>query len=151
MEMPKFPPNATELDFEPIKEGWNEYILADGSIVGIRPIVFKVLKTDQMTLEDMPVIGFASSNVTRSRVPDELKLAGSHVGEVTGEEGKQTIEILKSKEIWNELQVEGGMTIRVKLIVSRIIRTAKYNSFGEPIYIVTSTNVVDIQESKDDS
>ncbi|MGF1473776.1 MAG: hypothetical protein ACFB50_18800 [Rubrobacteraceae bacterium] len=45
-------------------------------------------------------------------------------------------------EHWNEYLVDDGTVVRVKLVVTEIIRLdGEYNAQGEPIYTVESTNV----------
>lgn len=45
-------------------------------------------------------------------------------------------------EHWNEYLVDDGTIVRVKLVVTDIIRLdGEYNAQGDPIYTVESTNV----------
>ena len=45
-------------------------------------------------------------------------------------------------EHWNEYLVDDGTIVRVKLVVTDIIRLdGEYNAKGDPIYTVESTNV----------
>jgi len=46
------------------------------------------------------------------------------------------------KEDWNQYKLEDGSTIKVKVVVSKIIRTNKYLPNGEPIYVVQSGNIL---------
>lgn len=46
-------------------------------------------------------------------------------------------------EDWNTYKMEDGSIIKVKTVVSKITRLNKYNEFGEPIYLVNSTNLID--------
>ena len=46
------------------------------------------------------------------------------------------------KENWNSYSLEDGTTIRMRSVVAQIIRLEEYNNEGEPIYLVTSTNVL---------
>ena len=46
------------------------------------------------------------------------------------------------KESWNEYRCEDGSYVKLKVVVSRIIRLEKKNPQGEPIYQILSTNVV---------
>jgi hypothetical protein len=56
------------------------------------------------------------------------------------------VDILSSKEIWNEYQIRGGNTIRIKLIVTKILRIEGENGVdGKPIYQVRSQNVTDVE------
>ncbi len=47
-------------------------------------------------------------------------------------------------EEWNEYQVEDGFTVRIKLVVSSILKTGERDPQGNPVYIVQSTNIVKV-------
>lgn len=59
--------------------------------------------------------------------------------EVEGE----LINIKSAKEDWNEYVLEDGTKIKLKVVVSKIIRTDLVDDSGDPVYVVNSTNVVD--------
>lgn len=47
------------------------------------------------------------------------------------------------KESWNEYKTEDGSTIRMKTVVTNIVRlTGRFGPDGEPVYTVRSSNVV---------
>jgi hypothetical protein len=47
------------------------------------------------------------------------------------------------REEWNEYETEDGTRVRVKLVVSGIIRTDRYDhQADQPIYVVQSGNIV---------
>lgn len=49
------------------------------------------------------------------------------------------------KEEWNEYQVNDGTIIRMKVVVTNIVKlTDKYDKEGNPIYLVKSSNVLSI-------
>jgi len=56
-------------------------------------------------------------------------------------EGEE-LEFEPLKEAWNEYRCEDGSYVKVKIVVSRIIRLEKLNPQGEPIFQVLSTNVI---------
>ena len=145
MEMPRLDEGATELDFEILMEAWNVYKLSDGTILRARPIVFKVLRSRQMTVDMRPLIGFAATTVLSAKVPENLMKTDAMEKEPAAIEKTIRLEFETVKEVWNEFKVEDGITLRVKLVPSRIVRLSRYNAFGEPTYIVTSLNVADVQ------
>lgn len=57
---------------------------------------------------------------------------------VDGEE----VEFEPLTERWNEYRLSDGTLLKMKLVVTRIIRIDKYNEQGEPIYLVNSNNVL---------
>lgn len=46
------------------------------------------------------------------------------------------------KESWNEYQLEDGTNLKMKLVITRVIRTKKYKANLEPVYYVNSQNVI---------
>jgi hypothetical protein len=47
------------------------------------------------------------------------------------------------REEWNQYMLEDGTVLRVRLIVSDVLRVVgEYNSDGDPVYIIKSTNFV---------
>lgn len=48
------------------------------------------------------------------------------------------------KEDWNIYETEDGATIKIKLVVSSIARTEKFDAEGNPVYVVKSTNLLNV-------
>lgn len=48
------------------------------------------------------------------------------------------------KEDWNIYEIEDGATIKMKLVVSSIARTEKFDAEGNPVYVVKSTNLLSV-------
>jgi len=47
------------------------------------------------------------------------------------------------REDWNEYDLDDGSTVRIKLLVSEIVRLADgFDQEGNPIYVIKSGNVV---------
>ncbi|MCK4475908.1 MAG: hypothetical protein KAU16_04200 [Methanophagales archaeon] len=65
---------AMDVDFETIKEDWNEYKLEDGTVLKFKTIVSSIIRTadyDPMTGD--PVYHVRSTNILRVKVPEEMK------------------------------------------------------------------------------
>lgn len=56
----------------------------------------------------------------------------------------EDMEFQQAREDWNEYQVEDGYTVRIKLVVSSILKTQERDPQGNPVYIVQSTNIVKV-------
>ena len=52
-----------ELDFEPLKEQWNEYRCSDGSYIKLKIVVSKITKLDKRNDRGEPIYQVASANV----------------------------------------------------------------------------------------
>ncbi len=65
---------AMDVDFETIKEDWNEYTLEDGTVLKFKTVVSSIIRTedyDPMTGD--PVYHVRSTNILRVKVPLEMK------------------------------------------------------------------------------
>lgn len=51
-------------------------------------------------------------------------------------------------ETWNEYHLEDGTIIRMKTVLTRVVRTNEVNQHGSPVYAWNSTQVVDIQDGE---
>lgn len=60
------------------------------------------------------------------------------------EEG-DVIDFSVIKEEWNQYITSDGTIIKMKTVVSKIVRTNRVNEVGEPYYFVNSTNIVDAE------
>ncbi|MBI4462112.1 MAG: hypothetical protein HY653_04320 [Acidobacteria bacterium] len=56
----------------------------------------------------------------------------------------EDMEFNTGREDWNEYVVEDGYTVRIKLVVSSILKTGERDPQGNPVYIVQSTNIVKV-------
>jgi len=65
----------------------------------------------------------------------ELKLGGKTV------EGT-LVDFETVREEYNSYKLSDGSTIRMKTVVTNIIRTEEFTPTGEPVYIVNSQNVL---------
>jgi len=65
---------AMDVDFETIKEDWNEYTLEDGTVLKFKTVVSSIIRTedyDPMTGD--PVYHVRSTNILRVKVKPEIK------------------------------------------------------------------------------
>jgi hypothetical protein len=78
---------AMDVDFETIKEDWNEYKLEDGTVLRFKTVVSSIIRTenyDPMTGD--PVYHVRSTNILRVKVPAEMKRLPA--AKKSGEEGE---------------------------------------------------------------
>ena len=54
----------------------------------------------------------------------------------------EEVEFEPLAERWNEYRLSDGTLLKMKLVVTRVIRLDVYNEQGEPIYLVNSNNVL---------
>lgn len=64
--------DATEIGYRTLGEHWNEYLLDDGTVVRLKPVVTSVVKTDGVYDDNGdPVYLVNSQNVMSVSTPDE--------------------------------------------------------------------------------
>lgn len=56
----------------------------------------------------------------------------------------EDMEFKAGREDWSEYLVEDSYTVRIKLVVSSILKTSERDPQGNPVYIVQSTNIVKV-------
>lgn len=61
--------DGEELEFEPLRESWNEYRCSDGALVRVKLVVAKITKLDRRTATGEPVYLVNSSNVVGVTAP----------------------------------------------------------------------------------
>ena len=64
---------GTLVDFETVREEYNAYKLADGSMIRMKTVVTSIIRTDEFTPEGEPLYIVNSQNVLVADVPNVLK------------------------------------------------------------------------------
>ncbi|MCD6562676.1 MAG: hypothetical protein J7K23_02015 [Thermoproteales archaeon] len=140
------PLEAEEVDYEEISEEWNVYRLKDGTILRIKLIVSKFLRTkDKNPVTGYPnyivafknVIDIKSTNRSGPRPPPSPNLA-----EIP-EELKEEVEVEEIiNEKWNQYKVEGKYIYEIKPVIVQVFRIKDYyDPLGYPIYHVISQSI----------
>jgi len=128
------------VDFDIAKEDWNEYKLEDETLLKIKFLLIKVVKSNEYDDVGNPVYSTNSQNIIGvfspkhlRGTPDERKYSPEELSSSIVKEdlGFETI-----KENWNVYRLKDGTTLSIKLVLSSLSRTSKFDSRGEPIYIV---------------
>jgi hypothetical protein len=60
------------IDFETVKEDWSVYKLADGSTIRFKPVVYKIVRTNESNSDGEPIYHIEWSPMMVSNVPAEL-------------------------------------------------------------------------------
>lgn len=64
---------GAELDFETIKEAWNEYKTADGTNIRMKAVVISIIRLKGYDKDGNPIYMVKSSSVLGVLPPEELK------------------------------------------------------------------------------
>jgi hypothetical protein len=75
--------------------------------------------------------------------------------EITLPDGRKVpateVSIKKAIENWNEYELDDGNTIRIKLVVVRVLKTLEKDPVtGEPVYITNTQNLMAMAPTKED-
>lgn len=78
---------AMNVDFKTKKEDWSEYALVDGLVLKFKAIITSVVRTEDYdpTTGD-PVYIIRTTNISRLKVPEEMKLTSTKKEMVEGVE-----------------------------------------------------------------
>lgn len=77
---------ATDVDFKTEKEDWSEYTLEDGSVLKFMAVVSGIIRTEDYDPTGNPVYLIRSTNVSRVKVSEEMKLISTKKERVEGVE-----------------------------------------------------------------
>lgn len=143
--------SGKDLDFKILREDWNIYELADGSILKVRFVLRKVIRTKAFNPDGEPLYAFGSQNFLAPKSPK--KLMGPPTSPPPTEEQIHTSEKVEvdfrtKTENWNEYVVEDGAKARIKLVVTKVERTNFFDQMGYPVYGVSSNIVTSVSVPK---
>lgn len=156
------PRSLKYVDFEVGQEKWSKYKLEDDTILKCKFVLINV--TTEKSLDKMIEeakrkrekgvkipFGIQGRNVIGVETPERLR--GEPSGKYTPEELRSSIvkedmnfEILE--EHWNDYKLKNDMQLRIRNSTISVSRTSKFNSRGDPVYLVDSTADVKIKVPK---
>ena len=119
------------VNFKTKKEEWSDYELGDGTIIRIKAVPLKFLKTGT----DYPL---NSTVLMAPFSPPELKGAPTIPPPTNPKEAldQPDMKFDTMNEPWNEYELEDDVTISVKIIVTSVSSTFIHDPAGEPVYFV---------------
>jgi len=133
-----------DVKFKVIKEDWNEYKLSDGATLRTKVVLAKVITQAGSTVQNTEGFNFQTQNLTVAYVPQNMK--GTPIGRpLTPQEILDSViedlDYEQTKEAVNEYKLSNNVTIKLRLMVTRVSKTDKFNVDGTPIY-ATQTQIV---------
>lgn len=127
------------LDFDVVKEPWNKYELADGTIVKIKAVVMRVRK-QQTTEAGKTTVNYNFDLQTLAvSISEEKGAPDTRVytpADLQGAVVKSDIRYTTVSEEWNEYVTDDGARIRLKVTLTRVSKTSLFDKNGDPIYVV---------------
>jgi len=133
------------VDIVSSKEDWSLYKLEDDTILKIRFILIKAVREAEFDRFGNPTYSLNSQNVI-GVIPSKSAI-GSPSKPYTQEELASSVihEDMKFKiveEPWNEYKFKDETVVKVKLVLSMVSKTSKFDAHGEPIYLVNAQPIV---------
>lgn len=132
-------------DFDVVREPWNKYELADGCSLKLKVVLTKLRKKqvdEKNTNYDFDVQNLAVV-LTDEKGPPDTKTYSPQ--ELTAAIIKDDIRYTTTSEEWNEYVADDGARVRLKVTVTRVAKTSKFDKNGEPIYLVESGALAQIK------
>ncbi len=130
------------MEFKVKNEPWAKYKLEDGTLLFARLVVAKIYKTDQYDPAGQPVYAWSSQNLISTVSTKQMKgtPSATPLTSVDPREYEATpVDFQKvGDEEWNVYQVVDGTVISIKIEVSSVMKTEKFQPDGEPFYIVNT-------------
>lgn len=144
--------SGEDLDFKISKEDWNIYELADGTILKVRSVLRRVIRTKAFNPDGEPAYAFGSQNFLAPRRTPKKLMGTPTIPPPTEEQvrlsGKVEVGFRIKTEEWNEYNVEDGAKFRTKLVVTKVERTKFFGELGYPVYGVSSKMVTSVSVPK---
>jgi len=120
-------------NFKSLAEEWSEYIIEDGSLLRIKTIPLKFIKKEQeYAMNGTRNLVIFTPTSLRGPPSDEL-IDDSKIRKSLE---KIDMKFEPLKEPWNEYQLEDGIKVFLKTVVTSISKTNLYDNYGEPVYLV---------------
>jgi hypothetical protein len=142
------PGNGEVVDFQVVREDWSRYKLADGVTLKTRLVVTKVIRTEQHDpTTGEPTYVFSSTTLMSTICPKAVR-GRPTVQPLTPQLVQQSIAEVVDFESedqdgkWNVYNFSDGTILRIKLEVTKVSRTSLCEETGDPVYFVSSQNVV---------
>lgn len=129
-------PGKPVLDFDVVREPWNKYELTDGAFIKVKVVVTKIRKeqVDEKTVN----YGSDSQNIVvvlteETGTPDSKVYSPEEIQESLI---KRDIRYTTVSEEWNEYVADDGARLRIKITLTSVSKTNKFDKNGAPIYFV---------------
>lgn len=141
------PQNMIETDFAVLSEDYSRYLVQDGTILKVKVVVKKILRTATVSPQGYPVgVGIDAINAVAAIVPPGLKRPPSKESWDPKKDVGQEMKFETLEEKWQSYMTNEGFRVLVKPIVTKIIKYDKYTNFGEPVYSTVIQSITNVEK-----
>ena len=117
------------LDFIVAREDWCRYNLSDNAILKVKIVLSRVYKQQGQLYSDFQPIHVILTNERGSPDSNIKSMEELHSSIV------KDIRFTTISQDWNEYVVDDGTIIKIQPIVTKILKTSKFDPKGFPIYL----------------
>lgn len=126
------PDSYKEVDFRVMKEDFGRYDLSDGTLLKIKAVVHKMLRSVDINPVGYPDVAIDSSSVVTAIVPDALKGSPSAPFDIDKERPEE-VQFTPQDVLLQEYLMDGFM-VSVQPALTKVFKYNKFNARGEPVY-----------------
>jgi hypothetical protein len=140
-------PSMIETDFAVLEEDYSRYQVQDGTVLRVKIVVRKILRTPVITPQGYPAGVFIDSlNSVAAIVPQHLKREPTREPWNPATDVGKEMKFDPMEEKWQAYMTTEGYKVLVKPIVTKVIKYEKYNDYGEPVYATTVQAVTNVEK-----
>jgi hypothetical protein len=117
------------VDFIVTREDWCRYDLSDNVILKVKVVLTRVFKQQGQLYCDFQPIYVILTNERGN--PDSNTKSVEELQSLA----KEDVRFTAVSQDWNEYVVDDGTTIRIQPIVTKVVKTSKFDRNGFPVYL----------------
>src|SRR5213593_3938998 len=133
---------ADAVEFSMKDEPWVKYKLEDGTSLFGRLIITKIFRGTDYDPTGQPVYAWSSQNLFTTISPKTLKSTPTNPPPTTLDPSSVNTTPVDFERLgpekWNVYELSDGSVVRAKLEISSILRTDKFGTDGDPLYVINS-------------
>jgi len=141
--------SGKSIDFEVIREPWHKYELNDNTIIKTKYVLTTLNKVQKDGKSNYRIDGQTITVV----LPAMESQGHPDPTQYTGEDYQNAIiqddvKYNTLDEEWYEYLVDDGTKLKLKMTVTGISKTSKFNKIGQPVYIVNHGFLINVRLPK---
>jgi len=137
------------IDFDVVREPWHKYELNDNTTIKIKYVLTRLFKTQTGEKRNYGIDGQTITVILPTKEskgqPDPTKYTSEDYNKAIIQEDVRYNTI---SDEWYEYIVDDGSKIRLKMTVSGISKTDKFDANGDPVYIVNNNFMIQVKLPK---
>jgi len=137
---------AKTCDFTVVSEDWSRYLASDGTMIKVRIVVRRIVRSLELNPQGYPNFGIEAMNAVSVIVPDRLMGPPSKEIWDPKKDMGQELKFETLEEKWQEYHTADGFKVFVKPVLMKVFRYAKCNDYGEPVYSANIQSLINAEK-----